>query len=244
MGLLPIAIGNKYAMVFGTIGPVQEEWGREILEWIDAYWRKTAVYDPDYPPRLKFEVSNTGYPHFHLGLSFQDRQKYALFCKHLRARLAKMPKPVGYDPKVGYSVRLFAVPCVQEINGTKLRGGALIDAYLDNPVKEKSTAGASLSVEFEGFNAYAFIKECKSEELIERYKTFLKKWGKVDWKKMRQKELDLISDSKMHVRWSIDDTDMARPPELTEDILTGCSLQTDPEFSKLTRIYPAKNRSL
>ena len=159
MPLKAINPESKYSCTFSTLGPVKEEWAPDILEWVRLYWVK-VVSEPGMP-RLKFETSNTGYPHFHLGMMFVDRQKYRMFIKELQKymRRYKDDKPTNYKKEKDFSFRMFAVPVVETHNAKVLRGAALIHHYLDNPTKEKSTEGGNFEVEIEGFNAVAFIRD-------------------------------------------------------------------------------------
>ena len=70
MPLQPIVITQKYTSVFGTIGPCVESWGDEIFRYVQEYWKQCSSQDGF--PRLKFEMSNEGYPHFHIGLMFHE----------------------------------------------------------------------------------------------------------------------------------------------------------------------------
>lgn len=163
MPLHAISLELKYAFVFGTIGPVKEEWGDAITQYIDSFWKGRAVLSYN---RLKFEVSNTGYPHFHLALQFTDRQRYGMFVRHLQNFLGKQfkhDKPAGYGREKQFSVRLFNVPCTEVVNGKQLRGVALVDHYLDNPTKEKSTDGQNYSIEFDGLNVAEEIRDWRTD---------------------------------------------------------------------------------
>jgi hypothetical protein len=161
MPLKAINLEQKYPCVLGTIGPAKEEWGSAILEFVDAFWKGQAIYSSSLPPRLKFETSNEGYPHFHIGLMFQDRQKFRMFVKKLQTFMSryKKDKPHGYDKAKEFSIRLFAVPCSETVNQKILRGPDLINHYLDNPTKEKSIEGGNYEIELEGFNISKFIEE-------------------------------------------------------------------------------------
>lgn len=159
MPLTAISPENKYDTVFGTIGPAKQEWGQAIADWIEAWWKGRDLVKYF---RVKFEVSNTGYPHFHLGMQFAARNKFRMFIRDLQKYLVtqyKDDKPVGYAREKQFSVRLFAVP-VKEVHGTRiLRGTALIDKYLDDPTKEKDTGGGNFVVEHEGYNVALDIAE-------------------------------------------------------------------------------------
>lgn len=152
------------------------------MQFINAYWSKKAPYA--MPARLKFETSNEGYPHFHLGLMFVERQKYAMFIKHVQRFLwsnYKDDKPTGYSREKQYSFRLFAVPNVSDVNGKRLTGKALIDKYLDEPTKEKRTDGGNWVVDFEGFNAAEYLANCQDPDHKEKATKWLKKFIKKDW---------------------------------------------------------------
>ena len=183
MGLHEITWSNKYPAVFCTLGPVKEEWGDAVMAFTHQYWRTVWAYDPAYTPRLKFEISNTGYPHFHLALMFacptpDKRPKFRMFWKKMRAMLSTTygnhAKPPGYSHEKGYSFRLFAVPCTQHVNSKILHGGALMDHYLDEPTKEKSIDGQNFTIELDGFNAYDHIAQSDPEVREAKNKWFLK----------------------------------------------------------------------
>lgn len=181
MPLQAINLDNKYSSVFGTIGPAREEWGDGILTHINAYWQSFATYKADFLPRLKFETSNEGYPHFHIALMFQERTKYREFIKSLQKYMSqfKKDKPTGYDKTKEFSIRLFSVPIKESVNSKVLRGADLINHYLDNPTKEKSTDGNNFTLELEGFNAYACIEAVKDELEQAAMRAWLKKYHKL-----------------------------------------------------------------
>lgn len=160
MPLQAINIDNKYDTIFGTIGPVRQEWGQAITDWIEAWWKGRDLLKYF---RLKYEVSNTGYPHFHVGIQFTARQKFRMFIRELQKFLLqyKDNKPTGYASRseIGFSVRLFAVPCKEQHGTRVLRGTALIDKYLDDPTKEKRTDGGNFVIEHEGYNVTADIAD-------------------------------------------------------------------------------------
>jgi hypothetical protein len=239
MPLQPINIRGDYQCVFGTIGPVLEEWGQEILDSIDQYWRSRATYDPGFLPRLKFEMSNTGYPHFHIGLFFTDRVYYAKFVKYVKRRLLKFDKPPGYDPAKGYSFRLFIVPlkAPDDFYGNRLVGGALMNRYLDCPTKEKDIGGGNFIVEFEDFNAYQYLKENEDSRYLKEMKVYLKKFAKVDWKKARAEEQAILDRQTDHDRKRCRYTLDCGIPQMTAIILAGQSGQKQPLFSRLLRNY-------
>lgn len=166
MPLPPINLEQKYASVFGTVGPVREEWGDAILQFVHRFWKDRAIYSSALPPRLKFEVGNDGYPHFHIGLMFQERQRYGMFVKKLQTFMSsyKKDKPNGYVKSKEFSIRLFAVPCTETVNQRILRGADLVNHYLDNPTKEKSTDGQNYQIELEGFNLPKFLEEVESDD--------------------------------------------------------------------------------
>lgn len=159
MGLPSVNLLNPYPCTLSTLGPAKEEWGPDIIEWITKYWQKRAITKTD--PRLKFETSNDGYTHFHLALYFEKRQKYAMFTKDLQKymRKYKNDKPPGYDKNKEFSFRMYAVPTVETHNAKVLRGSDLINAYLENPTKEKSTEGGNFIMEIDGFNGLQHIKD-------------------------------------------------------------------------------------
>lgn len=163
--LLPINLSYKYSCVFGTIGPVKEQWGPDILAFITQYWEGIAIPHPDMPFRLKFETSNEGYTHFHLALMFTERVKFSLFIRRLQKYMSryKNDKPPPYSKDKEFSIRLFQVPCKDTINGNTLRGPALINHYLDNPTKEKSTDGENFVVELDGFNVGHYITSIRND---------------------------------------------------------------------------------
>lgn len=157
MPLQAINLAYKYQSVFGTIGPVKEEWGEVTLQWIDQYWRKEgAGYQT--MPRLKYEVGNDGYQHFHIALYFQERQRFGMFVKRLQQWLGKMYK-ADLKREKEFSVRLFALPIKEDVNGVTLKGEALVNHYLDNPTKMKSTDGNNYTIELTGFNVHEYLKE-------------------------------------------------------------------------------------
>ena len=165
MPLYAIKPTKSYRIVFGTIGPVEEEWGQDILEFTDQYWRsRGSIYDPAFPPRLKFELSNDGYPHFHIGLAFQVKTGVVKYATAIRKYLAKRPKPARYSKEKGYSCRLFAVPAKSPDHDTGLYGTALINKYLDSPTKEKSTEGKNFTINLDsnGFNAHLQVQPQQS----------------------------------------------------------------------------------
>ena len=154
---------NKYACVFGTIGPAKEEWGKPITDRIYEYWRGKAIVDY---LRVKFETSNTGYPHMHVGLMFTSQQRMAMFVRQLQNFMwakYKDDKPTGYAREKQYSVRLFNVPCMESVNDKVLRGTKLIDHYLDEPTKEKCVDGTNYTIEFDGFSIAAELHAWRDE---------------------------------------------------------------------------------
>lgn len=181
MPLKAITMTNKYSCVFGTIGPVKEEWGPDVLTWVNAFWAQRAVYASDYPARLKFETSNEGYPHFHIGVMLQERTKFNMFVTRLQKFLVqyKKDKPNGYDKNKEFSVRLFAVPTVETHNRRVLRGKALIDHYLDEPTKEKSVDGGNWQIEVEGFNAARHIEQEEDTVVQNKKRRWLAKYHKL-----------------------------------------------------------------
>ena len=170
MPLQALNLANKYTTVFGTIGPVKEEWGEVTLHWVDEYWRKEgAAYQT--MPRIKFETSNEGYQHFHIALYFQERQRFGMFVKRLQKWMSvTYKKEMGRDKE--FSIRLFQVPITEDINGKALRGEALINHYLDNPTKMKPTEGGNYTIELTGFNVHEYLKE--HPEKLPWYKKFCK----------------------------------------------------------------------
>jgi len=172
MPLQAINLRQPYSCTLSTLGPAKEAWGSDICEWITQYWSKKALSQPGFP-RLKFETSNEGYPHFHLALMFTDRQKYATFTKDLQKYMLKYKddKPSGYAKEKQFSFRMFAVPTSETHNAKVLRGAALITHYLENPTKEKSTEGGNFVMEIEGFNAMQHIADLQAE--ADRYKAII-----------------------------------------------------------------------
>lgn len=167
-GLQPVAYRGKYPCLFGTLSPMREEWGEAILNWIVHHFRDVQphIYHPDLPsPRLKFEISNkTMCPHFHLGLYFTEPIKVDGFINRMQKYLAryKHDKPAPYNKELNFSFRLFIVPFLESINGKVLRGATLINTYLDNPTKLKSTDGVNFSVQLDNFNVGAHIIALRS----------------------------------------------------------------------------------
>lgn len=154
MPLFPVTDWDqRQKCVFATIGPVLEEWGPAIIAWINAYWHGKHPFSA--PPRLKYEVSNDGYCHFHLGLPFADRgTTIGMFNKRLARYLnTTYTKPKWGDPTKGFSVRFFRVPHSE----AGLHGVQIIDKYLDHPTKFKSTEGGNFVLELDGFNAHEFL---------------------------------------------------------------------------------------
>lgn len=157
MGLPKCDPLQKYTHTFWTIGPAQEDWGPFIIQFTDEYWRTRASYDMDNPPRLKFETSNDGYKHFHLGLCLLDRQKWKHFANCLNAFLMRTyPRD---PPTLGYSVTAFRVPA-QKVGALTLKGSALVNHYLDNPTKLKPTDGSNFTIELsDDWNIYRHITD-------------------------------------------------------------------------------------
>lgn len=153
MPLQAITLDNKYDTVFGTVGPAKQDWGQDIAEYIEGWWKGRDIVKYH---RIKFETSNTGYPHFHFGLQLASRNKFRMFVRQLQDFLCKKykdDKPTGYARDKQFSVRVFAVPC-KEVHGSNVvRGTALIDKYLDDPTKEKDTGGGNFVIEHDGYNA-------------------------------------------------------------------------------------------
>lgn len=178
MPLKAINLTTPYPCILGTIGPAKEEWGEVILQFVNDYWKDKAVYHHTMPPRIKFEVSDDkSYPHFHIGLMFTERQKYAMFVRKLQQFMKQFAKdkPKGYDQDKEFSIRLFAVPCTEQVNQNILRGADLINHYLDNPTKEKSTDGKNFQVELTGFNISRFISTLADPEVASKYAIKYKK---------------------------------------------------------------------
>lgn len=164
MPLAAIDIAEKYKVVFGTIGPAEEEWGEDLLSWIGDYWTGKAIVDPDMPIRLKFETSNDGYKHFHLAMMFTERVRFGMFVKALQKYMRKFKNGRHKD----YSIRLFMVPYKESHNDNVLRGPALVRHYLENPTKEKDTGGGNFVVDIEGFNTGAYVKRLRDQGDITR----------------------------------------------------------------------------
>lgn len=154
----------KYTCTLSTIGPVREEWGPEILDWIIAFFHKFGVVW-EFKPRLKFETSDTGYPHFHLGERSVNLKTYGGFISQLQKYMRKFKdvKPTGYAHDKDFSIRVFRVPIVETHNSKVLRGKDLIQHYLDSPTKEKSTEGGSWTMEIPGFDPEGFISAFGAE---------------------------------------------------------------------------------
>ena len=194
MPLHPISLKQGYVCVFGTLGPVKEEWGDDILQFIDHFWKNKAIMA--MAPRLKFEVSDDKqYPHFHLGLMFIDRQKYAMFIRAVQKFMSgkyKNEKPSGYSKEKGFSFRLFAVPYNEDVRGIRLTGKKLIDHYLDEPTKEKSTDGKNYTIELTGFNVAAEVKRLteRDPEYGDKLKKWLSKFAKYKWGEYGSPPLD------------------------------------------------------
>lgn len=174
MPLKAINPAYRYKAIFGTIGPVREKWIEPTLAWIDSYCRQHFTYRAEYPPRLKFEIGDTGHPHFHLGMFFRDREKFAMFNRRLQIFLRTLPDQIQQGRE--YSVRLFSVPEGENLTGGACRGPALVDHYFDSPTKIKDTLGASAQVFLCGWNPYTEIAEelhaAKQSELDLDYSLF------------------------------------------------------------------------
>lgn len=187
-------MAQPYPCVFGTIGPAREEWGDAIMQFTHKFWQAKAVYE--WAPILKFETGNDGYPHFHIALAFSIRQSMGLYWKGMRKFLSveyANDKPKHYNPETGYSFRLFAVPTTgQQFNTKVLRGRKLVEHYLDEPTKEKSTDGKHYTLELEGFNAYKHIEEEPDEEIREKKRKWLLKYQKLVHKGVDLPPLDLL----------------------------------------------------
>lgn len=166
MPLHPVNLAQKYPATLSTIGPAREEWGDAILEFVHDFWKNQYLFDVGFP-RLKFEVSNDGYPHFHLALMFavpshNKAPKYAMFARRMKNFLRAYQadkRSLGYDPKTELSFRMYAVPVVETHNAKVLRGAALMHHYLDTPTKEKSTDGKDFTIELDGFNVAQYLAE-------------------------------------------------------------------------------------
>jgi len=157
MPLLPINLVNKYATVFGTLGPVREEWGDDILAFIHQFWKGRALVNYC---RLKFEKGQDGYPHMHLALMLAERTTMRMFIKQVQKYMHKYQsdKPSGYQNDKQFSFRLFAVPCKE---GEK-SGKRLMDSYLDEPVKQKDIGGGNFIIEHE-FDVGSYIDSWKEK---------------------------------------------------------------------------------
>lgn len=174
MPLLPINITQRYRAVFGTIGPVEETWLPSVLSHIDSYCREHFTYDCQYPPKLKFEIGDTGYPHFHLGMFFKDREKYGMFIKRLQQYLLTLSRrPDGK----AYSVRLFAVPLKQNTKCGTLVGPALVEHYLHYPTKIKSTDGVHDQVDLAEWSPYYSISTSNDESTAFSELAIAEKWS-------------------------------------------------------------------
>lgn len=159
MGLPPINLAQPYPAIFASLGPVKPDWLPDILNFIHEYWTGRAIYHPDMPPRIKFETSNLGYPHCHVAIMWTSRQYLAIFNRRVQKYMQryKHVKPAGYSKELDFSFRMYQVPITELIGNRSLRGAALVNHYLDNPTKCKSTDGVNHTIELTDFNAGAYI---------------------------------------------------------------------------------------
>lgn len=157
---------NKHPCTLTTIGPAKEEWGQEIVQVVHDFWTSKGVVW-DMAPRVKFETSADGYPHFHLGERSTRRKPTGvvgmlnLLKKHMLKY--KDDKPPGYDPEKGYSIAIYQVPISETISSKVLRGSALINAYLDHPTKEKPTEGGNFVMEIADYDPDAHVRELRQD---------------------------------------------------------------------------------
>ena len=163
MPLQACNLALKQECVLGTLIPAKEEWVQPISDWCNAYL-KAEGYIVEYF-RAKFEVSNTGAPHIHVGIKF-FRKEMAMFVRRLQKFMwaqFKHDKPPGYSRDTHYSVRFYKVPCVESVHHKVLHGTKVIDHYLDEPTKEKCVDGENYTLEFDGFNIAAEILSWRDE---------------------------------------------------------------------------------
>lgn len=166
----PSKLHLRHPAVLVTIGPARDHWGPDLLAYILAFWLGKALISLC---RLKFETSNDGYMHFHLALMAVMNGRGPPMTKFDRALHKYMDKlrpfkPAGYDKAKHFSIAFYKVPITETLNTRILRGADLVNHYLDNPTKVKSTEGGNYQLVLEGFNtAYYLTEERRLAKLAE-----------------------------------------------------------------------------
>lgn len=140
----------KNSACFATISPACEDWGPAILQYHHSHWTSQGAISVDSMPRVKFEIGPQGSPHIHIGDVWHTRHLLGRYLKSLTAFIRETYdslKPDFGDRNKGISVQLYLVPTKEEIGSRVLRGASLINTYLDNPKKEKSTDGGNFTLD-------------------------------------------------------------------------------------------------